>query len=552
MKVLQAMMVPVCLLAVVLLLGCVPVRAFKWHLTDVLPGNEVLQFSERYMFASGEGPEMLEQGEAYIQVDTDLLCYMSVNRSSTIGYAIYATDEGHHHETLRGMCTASLETSGKRRKKKDKKDDSGITQEEELVRNTWAMNVVAKQVKTKYVKTIHLEGHQPPLFLNGTYFLYKAAVDHKYEVKLEAWHNVAFQLCEDEILEPQAHVDGMLSFKNPYGYLPGELFGFLPFEAARMVAYFLFACFYLIQYCRYRESALSLHLGILFVFLVGLVESTMWYAAYESINLSGEPYCCPFPSLVVVAFVLQVFRQTFSRLLLLVVALGFGIVRPRLLPSEWVSITIVGTLYFISAIVGQVSEVVLMHDVHPSKSADVLIYQVPLMIMDVICLSWIYLALGSTIRILGEYRQTVKLEMFSNLARAIGFFVTMFTIVTLLVLADKNGTIRWPWQYLWAQNVSWEVLNFLVIATVSIICMPSPTSKLLSYAHQLPTDDPDADDQIDSLDDSALDAIDEEYDEEDGDVEMSDVTRRGGDAYTTLPGAGAKNPLRDADEDEEY
>lgn len=513
--------------------------AFKWHLTDVLPGNEVLQFSERYMFASGEGPEMLEQDESFIQVDTDLLCYMSVNRSSTIGYAIYATDEGHHHETLRGICNAPPES------KDNKKNSNQQNQmQEELLTNTWAMNVVARQVKTRYVKTIRMEGHQPPLFLNGTYFLYKADVDHKYKVTLEAWHNVAFQLCEDEMVEPQAHVDGMISFKNPYGYLPGELFGFLPFEAARMVAYFLFACFYLMQYMRYRESALSLHKGILFVFLVGMVESAVWYAAYESINLSGEPYCCPFPTLVVVAFVLQVFRQTFSRLLLLIVALGFGIVRPRLLPTEWVSITIVGTLYFLAAIVGQVSEVVLMHDVHPSSPSDVLLYQAPQMIMDIVFLSWIYLALGSTIRILGEYRQTVKLQMFTNLARAIGFFVTMFTIVTLLVVADKNGTINWPWQYLWAQNVSWEVLNFLVIATVSVICMPSPTSNLLSYAHQLPTDDPDDDDEIDNLDDSVLDAIDEDEEDgydDDGDVEMSDVTNRGGQDYSTLP--GVKNPI---------
>ena len=55
--------------------------------------------------------------------------------------------------------------------------------------------------------------------------------------------------------------------------------------------------------------------------------------------------------------------------------------------------------------------------------------------------------------------------------------------------------------------------------------MPSPTSNLLSYAHQLPTDDPDDDDEIDNLDDSVLNAIeDEEEGNDDGDVEMSDVT----------------------------
>ena len=217
-----------------------------------------------------------------------------------------------------------------------------VQSNEVLLSNDWAMNVVAAQVKTEYVGTVTLHGHKPPLFLNGTYFLYKADARHKYEVTVEAWHNVAFQLCEDEEVEPQAHVDGMIQFRNPYGYLPGELYGYLPFEAARALAYFAFMVVYVIQYMRYKESALSLHKGVLFVLSVGLAESATWYAAYATINANGQPYCYPFPPLWWQALSTSL-RQTFSRLLLLIVCLGYGIVRPRLLPAEWVSITIVAT-----------------------------------------------------------------------------------------------------------------------------------------------------------------------------------------------------------------
>ena len=41
-------------------------------------------------------------------------------------------------------------------------------------------------------------------------------------------------------------------------------------------------------------------------------------------------------------------------------------------------------------------------------------------------------------------------------------------------------------------QVLWEVLNFAVLAAVCIICCPSDNSKRLSYASQLPTDDPGA------------------------------------------------------------
>ena len=36
----------------------------------------------------------------------------------------------------------------------------------------------------------------------------------------------------------------------------------------------------------------------------------------------------------------------------------------------------------------------------------------------------------------------------------------------------------------------WEILNFSVLAAVSITCLPSDNSRRLTYASQLPTDDP--------------------------------------------------------------
>ena len=49
---------------------------------------------------------------------------------------------------------------------------------------------------------------------------------------------------------------------------------------------------------------------MLFVFLVALAEATSWYAAYQTINLTGQPYCCPFPTTVVASLVLQVRKAT--------------------------------------------------------------------------------------------------------------------------------------------------------------------------------------------------------------------------------------------------
>ena len=140
--------------------------------------------------------------------------------------------------------------------------------------------------------------------------------------------------------------------------------------------------------------------------------------------------------------------------------------------------------------------------------------------MDVVFLSWIYLALTSTIRILTEFKQSHKLSMYRWLTGTIYVFVFLFTCVTVAVMLNKLGYIQWPWKWAWAQQVLWEVLNFCVITCVCAICRPADNSRLLAYASQIPTDDPD-DDEGQPFD------ADEIYDdsEVDGNVEMRNKNR---------------------------
>ena len=125
-------------------------------------------------------------------------------------------------------------------------------------------------------------------------------------------------------------MNGTISFRNPYGFLPGELFGFLPFEFLRMMLFATALSSYFWFYTVYSESVLSLHKAVLLVLMVATLEAASWFVAYVTLNESGSPYCCPFPGQVVAAILLQVVRQTISRSLLLTMSLGYGIARDRL------------------------------------------------------------------------------------------------------------------------------------------------------------------------------------------------------------------------------
>ena len=444
------------------------------------------------MFANRKGPILLPNGPSFIQVGGKVSTYMTAaqNHSVDLVYVIFTAAGGHYHDSLSGMCSKTAA--------------EGVAAPG---KNPWATNILQMRNPTRYRGAVKLYDHD--LGLNGTYYRWDASMDTRYTVASEGWHNVAFQVCSYTAAMPVAKMDGAVTFKNPYGYLPAELFGFLPFEAARSVAFFLIGFIYIILFLLHRESAIPLHYAILLVFGVAVCESTIWFFAYETINKTGSPYCCPFPPIVVAALVIQIFRQTFSRALLLIVALGYGVVRPKMMPQEWTAVFIVSTLYFISAAISQVSEIILVNDVHTNAPTGVVSYQVPELVMDVVFLSWIYLALTSTIRILTEFKQSHKLAMYRWLTGTIYIFVVLFSFVTILALLNKLGYAQWPWKWAWIQQVLWEVLNFCVITCVCAICRPADNSHLLAYASQLPTDDPDGGDYEDEN-------MDENYDFEEG------------------------------------
>ena len=92
---------------VLVLLVVSVVQASKWRLNKYLEVQRVLTFTEEYMFANENGPPMLEQGSAYIDIDVRSLIYMRRNESALVAYAIFtASGVDNYRKSLEGMCEA--------------------------------------------------------------------------------------------------------------------------------------------------------------------------------------------------------------------------------------------------------------------------------------------------------------------------------------------------------------------------------------------------------------------------------------------------------------
>jgi hypothetical protein len=81
---------------------------------------------------------------------------------------------------------------------------------------------------------------------------------------------------------------------------------------------------------------------------------------------------------------------------------------------------------------------IVFYDVHPdTATAEHSTWLYPALLADFIFLAWIYLAMSSTIRVLNEFQQTHKLEMYDRLWITIGVFVFQFLVVSFIMSLSK-------------------------------------------------------------------------------------------------------------------
>lgn len=494
---------------VLLIVALLPLtQCFTWHLLEEVYANSVLTYSEQFMFGSHHGPFMLPQHKSTIDSQLRVQAEFPQNTTTSfVTYGVYDTSFRYKESPLIGMC--------------------GFDPTIDLSDNSWAQKVRVERIP------LQLSSPDPVSKDGNNVFLYSTDVQVSYEVIERGWYNVAMELCEFDSNGDASEygadmssmvISGEISFKNPYGYLPASLFGLLPYQTMLLALYLLTIVVFLWYFAKYSESIVSIHYGVLFVLCVAVTETFTWLLAYIYLNTTGAPYCCPFPVVIIVSLIFQIVRQAMSRTLLLVISLGYGIVRPKLQSIEWVGVSFITVMYFIAATVGQVFDIEirkkLTMDSEANSENEIYIFFAEIFV-DSVFITWIAFALTGTINQLKEYQQTYKLELYNRLYNAIIAFLIVFTVITVLISLNRVELVVWPWQLEWVPIILWPSFNFALLATVCVICVPTNASRYLAYSSQLPTFDPDAS-IVDEFNDTSSDVTGASeglgFADEDGDI----------------------------------
>ena len=184
-------------------------------------------------------------------------------------------------------------------------------------------------------------------------------------------------------------------------------------------------------------------------------------------------------------------KVTFSFFLLLIIALGYGIVYPKLNKTLMRRCQMYGALTY-AICIGFLIQSYLTDMEAPSPL--ILITLIPMALALIIFYYMIIRSMTKTVIYLKEQRQIVKLNMYKKLLYIIyASFLSVLagSIVSSFIYVGMNtiDMIEKNWRSRFFVTDFWPTLvYFIVFVTIAFLWRPTDTSYMLAASQQLPTD----------------------------------------------------------------
>jgi hypothetical protein len=212
--------------------------------------------------------------------------------------------------------------------------------------------------------------------------------DDDVRITKTGMYNLFFISCDPKLRG--LTMSGKTVWRNPGGYLPGRMAPLMKFYVLMSLAYLLVMVVWFSQYIRFWRDILPIQNWIMLVIALGLFEMTLWYFEYLNFNSSGVRPVGITTWVVTVGAI----RKTVSRLLILSISMGYGVVRPTLggLTSK---VLLLGLTYFLASEILDIAENVgTINDISGKAK---LFLVLPDAFLDAFLILWIFTSLSRTL-----------------------------------------------------------------------------------------------------------------------------------------------------------
>ncbi|CDR36586.1 CYFA0S01e02762g1_1 [Cyberlindnera fabianii] len=304
--------------------------------------------------------------------------------------------------------------------------------------------------------------------------------------------------------EYEANFDVTVNFRNSFGNLAAAEFPKLALYAALAIAYALAFFYYGFSFYRHRNSILPLqkYISAFFIFLI--LESVMVWGYYDLTNRKGTADAGVKVYMVFVS-IMQSIKFTFSFFLLLVIALGYGIVYPKLDRKLMLKCRIFAGVHLFFCLLYIITNYLAAPGA-ADEGSWVGLLSLPVVITTGIFYVTTLKSLGATTALLASQKQQIKLDMYRKLFRII--FVSLLVLILGIIVSSfifigmsTTELIEQHWKSRFFFLDFWPSLVYFVIFNlIAFLWRPTEYSYMLAASSQLPTDPENAADfELDDL-----------------------------------------------------
>ncbi|KRT80192.1 hypothetical protein AMK59_7443, partial [Oryctes borbonicus] len=280
-----------------------------------------------------------------------------------------------------------------------------------------------------------------------------------------------------------------VEMKSTYGYISAADWPLLPFYGFMCIFYVILGLIWMILSFTQWRDLLRVQFWIGGVILLGMLEKATFYAEYQSINNTGNRV----EGAMLFAEWISCAKRTLARMLVIIVSLGFGIVKPRL-GAALHRVVGVGLLYFFLASYEAYLRITRRKN---EQRKDLLVASVPLAVLDSAICWWIFSALVNTTRTLRLRRNEVKLALYRHFTNTLIFAV--FASVIFMLYSIKTHHIvscLKLWKDLWIDEAYWHILFSALLLVIMILWRPTNNNQRYAFVPFLEAGDDEEEEQL--------------------------------------------------------
>jgi hypothetical protein len=282
---------------------------------------------------------------------------------------------------------------------------------------------------------------------------------------------------------------GVVEFRNAYGELPAAQIAKLPFYGGLTIVYAAIGAFWAFLYVQNRHDILPVQNYITAIIVFLIIEQLMTWGFYDYQNRHGSNVMAKV--LMFIVAVLNAGRNSFSFFLLLIVCMGYGVVKPSL-GRTMIYVRILAVAHFVFGVIYAVASLSITPD---SAGPLVLLVILPLAGTLTAFYVWTLNALNMTMKDLADRKQKTKAMMYKKLWWCIlgSIIVTFgFFFINSFAFAGRTDANFVPehWKSRWFILDGWLNIVYLFdIAFIAYLWRPTANNRRFAMSDEIAQDD---------------------------------------------------------------